>query len=277
VIHNPVGRPPAMIEPGKYVMSNEEYHSDPHYFSSSQLKEALLSPLHFKHNVLHRKGKKKSTKAMDVGNIVHTMVLEPHKFDETYIVFGGELTDAGHIPKAAETSYKKLHPKHILITPDQYDIAVKARKELSEYGPTNALLFDPGCEYEKSYFILCEETGLRFRIRPDCINVEKGYVVDLKSTSTNSKYEFKRHVSYTFDYDLSAFMYLKVLSQFYGKAFTWYWVTVGTTIMCPVAAYTMSALTLEDGKKKFYKAVDAINTALTLPKDARFQNQIEEI
>jgi hypothetical protein len=271
------GRPPLMIEPGKYIISNEEYHADPYYFSSSQLKEALKSPLHFKYYVVNRHGKKKSTKSQDLGTLIHAAVLEPWKLDEEYLVYQGELTPTGLIPKYAETAYKKSHPGRIIITPEQYEFATKARESLRDYGSAGGMLFDSECAYEVSYFIQCEETGLKFRVRPDCINVEKGYVIDLKTTSTTSKHEFKRHVSYSFDYDMSAFMYLKVLSQFHGKTFDWYWVTVGTEELCPVAIYKMSEATLQDGKAKFYKAVDAINSAIALPNDTRFQNGMEEL
>jgi hypothetical protein len=272
------GRPPKMREPGKYAdISNEVYHADPYYFSSSQLKEALNSPAHFKHYVVDKGGKNKATRAMDKGTLTHTVVLEPWRVDEEYIVYQGDLTATGLVPAGAVKSHAKEFPNHTLISPEDYEFAKKARQGFEEYPEAAELIFGEGCEYESSWYHDCKETGLRLRVRPDCININKGVIVDLKTTRAKSKHEFQRDALYTFSYDLSAYMYLKLIYDMTGVKCDYYWFTVGTESMCPVAVYKLSLDTIESGKKKFYKAIDNIKTALTTPEQCRYQSGIEEI
>ena len=278
MIDIPVDKREKVLPPGKYKdMSNEDYHSDKHYFSSSQLKEALNSPAHFKYYVMDKNSKKKSTPAMDRGTLVHTIVLEPYKFDYEYRIHAGDLTPTGLIPAASQRAHDKEYPGIKLITQDDYDFAKRARDNFEQYPIANELLFDKGCEYEPSYFIHCEQTGLRLRVRPDCINIEKRYIVDLKTTRCKSKIEFAKDANYNFHYDLSAYMYVMAIYQATGVLCDFYWATVGTEDMCPTSIYKVSFDTMERGKGKFFKAIENIKTALTLPEQYRAQAELEEI
>lgn len=275
---NPVGRPPIMREPGKYVnLANEEYHADPYYFSSSQLKEALVSPAHFRHYVMDKRGRKKATKALDRGSLVHTVVLEPWRIEDEYFIYDGDLTPTGLIPVSAKNYYAKTHPNHKLITHEEYSVAKRARTNLEAYPQANKLLFSDKCEYEVSYFTKCNETGLNLRIRPDAINVEDGYIIDLKTTKARTKHEFIKDALYNYDYDLSCFMYLKVMNDITGKKFDYWWFTVGNEDMAPAAMYRVTDKTIESGKAKYYRAIDNIKTALTLTDEYRYQMEPDEI
>mgnify|MGYP002479097620 CR=1 FL=1 len=58
-----------------------EYLKDPS-LSSHQAMEYLKSPLRYLHN---KQNPKEATNAMIVGRAVHTIILEPHKFDEEFV------------------------------------------------------------------------------------------------------------------------------------------------------------------------------------------------
>lgn len=262
---------------GKHIISNEIYHSDKHYYSSSQLKFALQSASHFKFEVLEKKGKAKKTKAFDLGSLVHTVLLEPHLVDDEYVIYDGETNADGSVPKAAINRYANSHPGLTPVSLEQYNFAMLAKTNVDNYPDAKNLFYSEGCEYESSFFYTCKDTGLRLRFRPDILNLKDAYIVDLKTAVDVDPHQFKKAVCYTWDYDLSAFMYIKGIYDMFGVVCDYYWAVIGKEAMAPVAIYKMSALIQEDGKLKFFKAVDNIKLALESNDDYRYQMKIEEI
>jgi exodeoxyribonuclease VIII len=266
-----------LMPTGKHTMTNEDYHADKHYFSSSQIKHALTSPAHFKHFVLDKNSKQKSTSAMELGTLIHTVVLEPHTFDDNYIVYDGDTNADGSVPRASARLLENKHPLHKVVSKKWYETACKARMNIESYPAANNLIYSKDAEYEPSYFAECPDTGLKLRVRPDMIDLGNGVIVDLKTTSAKSKYEFMKDATYNYHYDLSAYMYLYVVYLLTGKQCDFYFFTVGKEDFVPVAVYKASNTFLEAGKSKFFKAIENIKTALTLPENYRFQDDIEEI
>jgi exodeoxyribonuclease VIII len=262
---------------GKHILSNEDYHSDKHYFSSSQLKHALQSASHFRYEVLDKKGKKKKTKAFDLGSLVHTVLLEPHLFDDEYIVYDGPTNADGSVPKAAADRYANSHPGLTPVSVEQNNFAMMARANVEKYPFAKELFYSEGCEYESSFFYKDKETGLRLRFRPDILNLDKKYIVDLKTAVEVDMYQFKKAVCYTWDYDLSAYMYIRGVYEMFGVLCDYYWAVIGKDPTAPIAIYKMSATIRDDGKLKFYKACDNINNALTLGEEIRYQMEPQEL
>jgi exodeoxyribonuclease VIII len=259
------------------MMTNDEYHADRHYFSSSQIKQALISPAHFKAFVLDKKSKTKSSTSMEFGSLVHTIVLEPHTFDDQYIVYSGDTNKDGSLPKAAHTTLTNKHPLHTPVSKQHYELACLARQNFEKHPEAAKLLFDKQCEYEVSYFNQCQETGLRLRVRPDCINVSGAYIIDLKTSSAGDKNGFKKDAIYNYHYDLSAFMYLMTVYQLTGVECSFYFAVAFKDELMPAYMFKASKEFIESGKAKFFKACDNIRTALTLNDDYVFQEKIEEI
>ena len=76
------------IEPGYYYdLSNDDYHGS-FGFSSSQVKTLVeKTPAHLKHSFT---AERSETENMLLGTVVHTLVLEPEKFDDEFYVSGEE-------------------------------------------------------------------------------------------------------------------------------------------------------------------------------------------
>ncbi len=265
-------------KPGRYIMSNNDYHSDKNYISSSQFKEALSSPAHFKYYVVDKKCTNKATKAMDKGTLLHTVIIEPYKVDDEYIIHQarGECNKDGSIKASTKTKLEDKYPGKVAVSGEWYDFAVRARRNFEEYPQAADLLFDKDNEAEVSYFHICEETKLRVRVRPDILNLKRGYIIDLKTTSTENIKEFKNQAIYQFHYDLSAFMYVLAVYQATGILCDFYFGVVGTEDMCPVWIYKASESFMSGGKDKYFKAAGNIQSAFTLD-TIRAQLQIEEI
>lgn len=267
-----------MRKEGKHTdLSNEVYHSDVHYFSSSQLKEALVSPSNFKYYVIERNGKNKTTKAMELGTLIHLVVLEIHKFDDEYIVVDGKTNIDGSLTKTSYDSHKFKSGRLEPISDAWYKLAVKARHRITSNPVYNALMYDDKCEYEPSYFLKDKETGLNLRVRPDCINLDKGYIVDLKSTADVSEHSFGYDAKVKYHYDMSAFMYQYVVYMLTGKVCDFYWACVGKEALTPVVFYKVSADTFEKAKGKFYRAIDNIKSAMLMDGDYELATEIKEL
>lgn len=260
-------------------ISNDDYHADRHYFSSSQIKEALKSPAHFKYLVLDRQGKKKSTGAQELGTLTHTILLEPHKFDSEYVVYSGdvELNKDGTVPSRVSRPLMDKHPGMTVISKEQYDFAMRARRNVEKYQQANDMLFHSSTTYEESHYADCPETGLKLRVRTDALNLEKNVIIDVKTAADVDMYQFKRAVSYSWHYDLSAYQYQYVIYLLTGQVCDYYWLVIGKDEMTPVALYKMSDVTRDDGKKKYFKAIDNIKTALLLSDEYRYQLSPQEI
>ena len=262
---------------GKHSITNEAYHLDKHYFSSSQVKTALTSPAHFRYYSMERNAKHEPTAAMELGTLIHLLVLEPQLFDDTYVVFSGEPNKDGSVPKASLKLLNESHPGRTPVSKKNYDIAVKVRQSFMAYPEAKALMFDDACEYEESFYVDCPETGLKLRVRPDIINLTDNIIIDLKTTSTTGKDEFLRDAKYRYHYDLSAYMYSYVVFQLTGVECEFYFSVVGKEDLTPIALYKASRAFMESGKDKFFRACDNIKKALELPDDYRYQESIEEI
>jgi len=185
-------------------MSNADYHALSSV-SSSQLKPMLRSPAHFLASLAK---KKEPTANMVLGSLVHTLYLEPQKFDSEYVVSEkhDRRTTAG---KEAAARFEAAAQGKTVITEDQ---AFAAELMVMELRKNDAdILIDSGGYVESSIFYTDPETGIDCRIRPDwhmppCDEWPNGIILDLKTTDDAREQAFRRTVE-TFGYDLSAAMY----------------------------------------------------------------------
>lgn len=78
---------PAFFEPGRYEgIPNEVYHAA-NGISSSQVKDARISLMYFHGRHISKAISRESSDAMTFGTLVHTLALEPEKFEDEFAVF----------------------------------------------------------------------------------------------------------------------------------------------------------------------------------------------
>lgn len=259
-----------MREQGKHTLTNEDYHADTDYISSSQLKVALC-PASYKYNIVDGLGEKKSNEGMELGNLVHTMALEPHMLEVEYWLYEGELTKTGLIP-AKHKKEAVLNAKgRQIITQQQLDFANRARQNFLNNPHCAKFLFGENGENETSWFYRDDEIVERvtnglvkkpfyMRVRPDRLVLDyenkKGTILDVKSTRKHTYQGFKNEVRYVRDYDLSAVMYIYVIYKLTGIMCDFAWPIVGNSVpYAPVALYPMSDETYAIGEEKFERAI----------------------
>lgn len=180
-------------------LSNAEYHKESDHLSSSDLKTLLKDP----YEVYLKKVEKvslpsKSSAAMDFGSYIHSLILEPQKTKDEFIVFDGRKQGQRF------TDFKAEHPGKIIIN------------ELANFNATEILqAFDKhhqapdlfkGGTAEISVF--AELNGVKVKARADYLTDK--YVIDIKTTSF--PLDTFADVVKQRDYGLSAALYLDLFN-----------------------------------------------------------------
>lgn len=225
-------------------ISNEDYHSDNGYYSSSQIKDMLKDPeIFYRKNVL-KEATRESLSAYDVGTAFHTLVLEPHLYDKEVVLYDGIRRGAKY------ESFKEKHAGKLVIKPSEEKDAKALASRTRESKIAMSYIEIGKAEVSAFVSILIDEAGdiysadkdkmwandrwveselfpyttqgnstiLKLKVRADCLIESKGAILDLKSTSSNARdvREIKKSIS-NFEYDLSAAMYLFCFSLALNK------------------------------------------------------------
>ena len=69
--------------------SNEQYHGDMEYRSSSALKMMLKDPRQYYKNYVLNEPQNFNSDALSIGSYIHTRILEPHLVEEEYALYTG--------------------------------------------------------------------------------------------------------------------------------------------------------------------------------------------
>jgi exodeoxyribonuclease VIII len=170
------------MTPGFYLaddLSNEKYHAGPGVSNSGLKLIGDKTPLHFwGRYIAAQRPKFTSTAAMFVGTAFHAASLEPHKFDDEYVVANfKDRRAAGYKAWAEEQN------KHILMAGEMTNV-IGMRRALFEHPVAGGLLRGGG-HFEYSAYAEDPETGVLVRARADFMS-DGGWIVDLKKTQDAS-------------------------------------------------------------------------------------------
>ena len=142
------------------------------------------------------------TAALIMGDLVHTMILEPHKADDRYIVRPpmDRRTKAGKIEYEkfmCSVSGRKVVDSEMIQQAVDMGIAVRDNKLAQS-------VLD-GCKIEQSIYFNHEPTGIQLKCRPDAMS--NSLVVDLKTTNSANYRDFQSS-AFCYGYFLqAAFVY----------------------------------------------------------------------
>ncbi len=195
------------LDDGIHDIPNELYHSSSG-ISRSVLMQFKRSPYHY-HKRFHNPDyvTPASTPALIMGDVVHTIVLEPHKADERYVI----KPSFDRRTKAGKIEYEKFMcgvQGRMVIDQDMLSQALKMGLSIRDHELAQAVLKD--ARIEQSIYFTHQETGLQCKVRPDIWN---GTLVgDLKSTNDASYYAFQRS-ALNYGYFLQAGMIYEALKS----------------------------------------------------------------
>ena len=222
------------------VESNENYHANRRYISSSALKT-----IH-KKSVMHYLNQKPFTSSsLSLGTLIHTAILEPENFERDYFVMPkvDKRTKAG---KEEYARYVELSNGKELV--DQETIAVKDAIMENFTINNEAVYFNQGVK-EMSYY--SEVNGVLVKVRPDCYNEELGFISDPKTCQDNSPKGFMRDV-YKYGYHLQAAFYSDVLNV---DPSSFVFTAIETNHPYSVQCYTLGEEHIDRGREAYTSAL----------------------
>lgn len=194
-------------------VSNVDYHADKTYLSSTPLKTLCKDPAKFYTEYVLGEKQAMVGGHLDEGSAIHTKLLEPHLFEQEYAVFGGFRKQGADW----DDFFAANKEKTILSAPQMARIekaveAAKARPELAAF-------LDGG---HPEHTVCCELLGVPVKARADYINVDKGYIFDIKTTRHTADPELFKFTVTEYSYQLSAALYCQVMYEQYRKLFDFY-------------------------------------------------------
>lgn len=194
--------------------TNEEYHADREFISSSVLKVAYddIAEYHRQY-VLGQTKKMEPSAALEFGTLAHVMILEPHLLHQQYAFFDGWKRHGQQFE-----NFRAQNPGKIIITVpvkhkmDQLLKVYKRNKRAVE-------LFENGVAEQT----LCVEIdGVKIKTRFDYIKAIVGEISDVKTTGYSSDHESFKITCEQLKYALSGALYTWAAELFYEKPFDFY-------------------------------------------------------
>lgn len=166
-----------------------------HALSSSSIKLLEKSPKHY--HFITKYGDESNSSALQIGNFIHTMILEPHLFEERF-----EIVDVqSRVAKAYKEAKSKS--KKIVLTAKEndenmriVDAALRNEELLSIIG---------GSEFEVPAIGMID--GFPFRGKADIYDPNYAFIADLKTTSDIRAFEYSAD---KYGYDIQAFIYCEL-------------------------------------------------------------------
>lgn len=186
-------------------LSNEEYHAHP-AISRSALKLIERSPLHYWHRFYSGQHEPAApTPAMEFGTAVHSAVLEPDLFSQTY----AQAPELAKTTRAGKEAWAEATAggKHLLTKQQLIQIA-GIQHALDNHDSAKRALTADGIN-EASFVATCPTTGLEIKCRPDRL-LASGTCIDLKTTQDASASAFSK-AAFNLGYHIQAAFYLKTL------------------------------------------------------------------
>ncbi len=220
--------------------TNLQYHSDKAWLSSSSYKDLLKDPAKFyKEHVLGQREEQAQKDHFTTGSLLHSLVLEPHLVASEYAVFEG-LRRAGSKFEEFKANVKS---GVTIVTSGQMQ---QAKWLLNGYKQNKVArqLIDSGGLSEHTVCQIWYDVPTK--VRADRINIEKGYIVDVKTSSFPLDPDSAKMTIDKWNYTLSAALYADVMAQYYGKPFDFYWLFCGK-VDGDCAVYKMSESTRQQG------------------------------
>ena len=236
------------FENGVYDISNEDYHNS-NGVSRSALMYLLKSPFHYHSQFIVDRPKQEPTPAMIIGELVHTLVLEPLKYMERFYVMpkldrrttaGKQLYHACLLEKLDRT----------LISEDMVEEANAIANAVRANEIATQLL--AGAKMEQSIYWTHEATGIQCKARPDAWLL--GSVVDLKTT-LDAGFRSFQNSAYKYGYFLQAGMCYEALKSLGIKMESFVFLAVEKAYPYATGIFTLDGEALDYGINQFNELV----------------------
>lgn len=195
---------------------------------------------------------KAPTAAMDLGNAIHCMILEPKRFADSYVI-APQIGNRSKVDKEAWDAFRDNNRGKEIITLDEMTVC-KAVKDACYANPVVAELLQGGGKNEVGVVWTDKETGLRCKALLDRVTTFVGgtVIVDLKSCQDASYEEFRRQ-SAKLGYHEQAAFYLEGLNALAPASRRFFFVAIEKVEPFCVAVYELEDESLKHGRVAFRK------------------------
>ena len=209
---------------------------------------------------LHRKENRVATDSMNFGQLVHTMVLEPEKLEEEFVI---SPYDSFRTKEAREWKKEMLAKGIDIIDSKLLTKADLITKKINEHTGAKKLLSGIG-QNEQSYFWTDEKTGLKLKFRPD--RLQKMSIIDLKTTQDASPKGFLRAIE-KYSYWIQAGFYVKGFKAEFG------FMPDDFLIIAVETSYPFEVAVYEIPKTDILLGIEVVDKALRQIKEAQENNE----
>lgn len=196
------------VAPGIYdQMPSKDYHRS-FGISKSGLDLVNQSPFHYLYNLQFRE---EPTKAMRIGSALHTMVLEPEKFDSEF-AYSTQKIDA-RSKEGKELKASLLLSGKIVLAVDEYEAVINMTKAIRNHLGASNLLSNGIAE--QSIFHIHHDMQVLCKVRPDYRKITKSgkhIIADVKTTDNACMEEFERKVA-SMRYHVQAGYYWDIVEE----------------------------------------------------------------
>lgn len=262
-------------------ISNEDYHADTEFISSSGLKLMHKDPRKFhKEYVMGERQSFANSAALDFGSYLHCAILEPHLLDKEFAVFQGIQRRGGVFKE-----FEKQHEGKVIITNVQ---AQKAQQLLNNFYDSNVVIGEQGNDKEVSLSSFysggyAEQTvtavinGVKVKVRSDYRKEfeDFGSINDIKTTGDIiDSIHSARRVCDIWGYHISAALYVDVFTAVTGKPHDFYF-TFLSKANGEVRMYKASEEMLANGRKDYLEAIELLKEARKT--GVYYINRVEEL
>lgn len=259
------------FEPGWHRdIPNEIYHRSSGWSSSTLKKFIEKSPAHVQWDMRHPSPQSES---MALGSAVHTLILEPEKFEQEFAVsqkFDGR-TNAG---KEGKARFLLEAGDKTVLNEEQYNAARIMSDKVRNHDIAGIFVNDVVCESSIYWWYRAPDDDdskyrMMMKVRPDAISRSHPVMIDVKTTTNAGFSEFMKTI-HKYAYHLSAAMYLKGANQCqelldhlgYHAITNFLFVVVENVPPYEVAVYELSDRDRELGLHLFQKCARRLRDSL---------------
>lgn len=186
----------------------KEYLEKKEYISSSGIKNFLKSPK-FYYYEKYEKTEKDDGRHFAIGSALHELIMEPELFNSNYIVTQ-KFDRRTKVGKQEYNDFLEKNKNKTLINEDEMDMMNKMINNVVSNETFMSLLKDS--HREMSVYVTDNETGLKLKMRPDILCINKSTIVDIKSCIDSTPKSFKSSV-YNYGYNISAAFYMDYVGK----------------------------------------------------------------
>lgn len=231
-------------------VSNQDYHNDREYESSSSLKLFLFDPKSYhKKYILREEEDDKEKAAFIFGSYIHSLVLEPHRTTSEFTVFEG----TKRYGKKYQEFKEENKDKQILTEIEE----AKAQWMLEKFA-NHAIAPNLIAKGEAEQTLCVELEGIKVKVRADYVT--KDSIHDLKTTYSGLDKENILTTILKYNYDLSAALYVDAFEKWTGEDYVFNFIFMNKKDGS-IEVYRASDDLLANGRRKYKKALKNLTKA----------------